>query len=372
MDPKAYWVAFNLVKGIGAVRFKSLLAYYGSLEIAWQAPADGLRAAGLPAKTLENFLRIRRDCSIEQIWENIRQHHIQVLTWEDEAYPRFLREIDQPPPVIYVRGDLIAEDEWAVAIVGTRQVTPYGRQVTSELASFLAGHGITVVSGLARGVDRVAHESALKAGGRTIAVLGSGVDRIYPPEHQNLAERITERGAVISDYPMGTPPDSTNFPPRNRIISGLSLATVVVEAGETSGALITATFAVNQGREVFAVPGSIYAPHSKGTNRLIRDGAHPLLRFDEILEELHLGHAQEQQSARVLLPADAMEARLLQILADEPQHVDDICAVAGLPIEQVSATLTVMELKGMVRQVGSMNFSLIRENLADYRTDDNV
>ena len=373
MDPKAYWVAFNLVKGIGAVRLKGLLEVYGSLEAAWRAPADGLRAAGLPPKTLEYLLRIRRDCSIERIWESVQQRGVQVLIWEDEAYPRRLLEIDQPPPVLFVRGTFAPEDEWSVAIVGTRRVTAYGRQVAEELAAFLARNNITVVSGLARGVDRIAHESALKAGGRTIGVLGSGVDRIYPPEHQSLADRMSAQGAVISDYPLGTPPESTNFPPRNRIISGLSMATVVIEAGDTSGALITATFAANQGRDVFAVPGGIFAPQSKGTNRLIRDGAHPLLRYEEILEVLDLGKVQEHQAARVMLPADATEARLMRVLGDEAQHVDEICALSGLPIEQVSATLTLMELKGMVRQAGGMNFSLVRENPAEYRTEnDNV
>jgi DNA processing protein len=372
MDPKAYWVAFNLVRGVGAVRLRALLDYYGSLEIAWQAPVEGLRAAGLPPKTLENLLRIRRDCSLEQIWENVQRRGLQVLTWEDEGYPRRLREIDQPPPVLYVRGTLTPEDEWSVAVVGTRRVTAYGRQVAEELAAFLAQQGVTVVSGLARGVDRIAHESALKAGGRTIGVLGSGVDRIYPPEHQKLAEQMAERGAVISDYALGTPPDSVNFPPRNRIISGFSMATVVVEAGETSGALITATFAVNQGRDVFSVPGGIYAPQSKGTNRLIRDGAHPLLRYEEILQVLNLEKVQEHRSARVLLPADAQEACLLRILQDDVQHIDEICAMSGLPIQQVSATLTVMELKGMVRQAGGMSFSLVRENNAEYRTDDDA
>jgi DNA processing protein len=376
MDPKAYWVGFNLVKGIGAVRLRGLLDFYGSLEIAWKAPVDGLRSAGLPPKTLENLLRIRKDCSLELIWENIQKRGIQVLTWEDKIYPRRLREIDQPPPVLYMLGSIETQDDWAVAVVGTRRVTPYGRQVAEELSHFLASHGISVVSGLARGVDHLAHEGALTAGGRTIAVLGSGVDRIYPPEHTRLAERITTQGAVLSDYPPGTPPESANFPPRNRIISGLAMATVVIEASVESGALITATFAVNQGREVFSVPGSIFAPQSKGTNRLIQEGATPLLKYDDILNVLQIGQVQEQQAARKTLQPDArvssVEAQLLRVIVDEPQHVDEICAQCGLPIEQVSATLTIMELKGMVRQVGGMNFSLVRENLADYRTSDNV
>jgi DNA processing protein len=376
MDPKAYWVGFNLVKGIGAVRLRALLDFYGSLEIAWKAPLDGLRAAGLPPKALENFLRIRKDCSLEMIWENIHKRGIQVMTWEDDIYPRRLREIDQPPPVLYVLGSIQPQDDWSVAVVGTRRVTVYGRQVAEELSRFLASHGITVVSGLACGVDRIAHEGALEAGGRSIAVLGSGVDRIYPPEHTRLVERMAVQGAVMSDYPPGTPPESANFPPRNRIISGLAMATVVVEASEESGALITATFAVNQGREVFSVPGSIYAPQSKGTNRLIQDGATPLLKFEDILNVLEIGQVQEKQAARRMLQGEmglsTVEAQLLRVIVDEPQHVDEICAQCGLPIEQVSATLTLMELKGMIRQFGGMNFSLVRENLADYRTSDNV
>ncbi len=367
MNPKAYWVGFNLVKGIGAVRLRALLDYFGSLEMAWQAPVDGLRSAGLPARILENLLKIRKDCSLDTIWENIERQGVEVLTWEDEGYPRRLKQIDQPPPVLYVRGAIRAEDEFCVAVVGTRRVTVYGRQVAEELGAFLAHNGVTVVSGLARGVDRLAHEAALKAGGRTLAVLGSGVDRIYPPEHAQLAARIISQGAVISDYALGTPPDSSNFPPRNRIISGLSLATVVVEASEESGALITSTFAAEQGREVFAVPGSIYAPQSKGTNRLIVQGAHPLVKYEQILEELNLSNAPQQREARTLLPADDVEARLLDVLADEPQHIDAICIGSGLPIDQVSATLTIMELKGMVRQSGGMNFSIIREEPTEYR-----
>jgi DNA processing protein len=376
MDPKVYWVGFNLVKGIGAVRVKALLDFFGSLEMAWQAPVEGLRSAGIPPKILENLLRVRRETSLEQVWEYIQRCGIQTLTWEEEGYPRRLREIDQPPPVLYVLGALKPEDEWAVAVVGTRRMTPYGQKVAGELGAFLARQGITVVSGLARGVDRIAHEAALQAGGRSIAVLGSGVDRIYPPEHARLATQMQARGAIISDYAPGTPPDSANFPPRNRIISGLGMATVVVEASETSGAMITASFAADQGRDVFAVPGSIYAPQCTGTNRLIRDGAHPLIRFEDLLDVLQLEYVQEKQAARALLKPEqslsAAEAGLMRVLADEPQHVDEICAQSGLPIEQVSATLTLMELKGLVRQVGGMNFSLVRENLADYRTGDNV
>jgi DNA processing protein len=218
-------------------------------------------------------------------------------------------------------------------------------------------------------VDAVAHQTALKAGGRTIAVLGCGVDKIYPPEHRGLAGQIMERGALVSDYAPGTPPDASNFPPRNRIISGLSLAVVVVEAGETSGALITAEFAAEQGREVFSVPGSILAPQSKGTNKLIRNGALPLLSPDDLMQALDLTRMGEQKTARKALPADATEARLLNVLGNEPLHVDEIRAQADLPIEKVSAALALMELKGMVRQVGGMNYVAVREVQSGYSVE---
>ena len=220
MNDKRYWVGFNLVKGIGAVRLQALLDHFGDLSLAWQAPVDVLQAAGLSLKLAERITQVRMNANLDRCMEQIEAQGINILTWEDELYPVRLKEIDQPPPVLYVRGELTREDAWAIAIVGTRRVSAYGRQVTEELASFLAANGVTVVSGLARGVDAIAHLSTLKAGGRTIAVLGCGVDRIYPPEHAQLAGRMIASGAIVSDYAPGTPPDASNFPPRNRIISG--------------------------------------------------------------------------------------------------------------------------------------------------------
>ncbi|MEW6406313.1 MAG: DNA-processing protein DprA [Chloroflexota bacterium] len=366
MDDKKYWIGFNLIKGIGAVRMQGLVAYFGGLESAWRADPVDLAEAGLGSKVIERVLQARESVNLDQVWGRIESQGIQILTWEDETYPARLKEIDQPPPVLYVRGEYLPDDLFAVAIVGTRRVTPYGRQVTEEIASFLAANGITVISGLARGVDAIAHQVALKAGGRTIAVLGSGVDKIYPPEHRAMAEQMMERGAVISDYAPGTPPDASNFPPRNRIISGLSLAVVVIEAGETSGALITAEFAAEQGREVFAVPGSILAPQSKGTNKLIQNGALPLLSAKDLMQVLDLTRVGEQKAARKILPADETEARLMNVLGSEPLHVDEIRNQAELPIEKVSAALALMELKGMVRQVGGMNYVAVREVQSGY------
>lgn len=365
-ERRLYWIAFSLVRGIGAVRFQALLDYFGDPKIAWTAPADALRAAGLGEKIVENLVQLRSSLSLDRLAERLESTGISVVILTDENYPSRLKEIDQPPPVLYLRGEIKPDDEWAVAVVGTRRVTAYGRQVAEDIAGVLARNGVTVVSGLARGIDALAHQAALASGGRTLAVLGSGVDRIYPSEHRGLAERIVASGALVSDYAPGTPPDASNFPPRNRLISGLAMAVVVVEAGRTSGALITAAFAADQGREVFAVPGNITAPQSQGTNRLIRDGAHPLLDPEEVLETLELTRITEHRAARVVLPSDSTEASLFETLCQEPMHIDEIRARTGLPIDQVSATLAIMELKGLVRQVGGMNYVALREAKEPY------
>jgi len=332
---KRYWVGFNMVKGIGAVRFQALRNHFGDLSIAWQAPVDALQAAGLSPKLAERVTQVRASVDLEKTLAGFAEQGITILTWNDELYPQRLKNIDQPPPVLYVRGTLTSEDSWAVAVVGTRHVSAYGRQVTDELATFLAANGVTVVSGLARGVDAVAHQAALKAGGRTIGVLGCGMDRVYPPEHAQQAAKMMASGALISDYAPGPPPDASNFPPRNRIISGMTMATVVVEAGETSGALITAQCAVDQGREVFAVPGNILAPQSKGTNKLIAQGARPLLSAHDLLDVLNLTRIVQQREVRKALPTDDVESKLLNVLSQDPLHMDEIRNQTGMPIERV-------------------------------------
>lgn len=366
-DQKPYWIGFSYVKGIGAVRFQALLDAFGTAEAAWHAPAEALKDAGLGPKTVENLMHVRSQFSLEKTWQKMQDQAIQVFTWEDEAYPRRLKDIQQPPPVLYARGSLLPEDDWAVAIVGTRRMTPYGQQVAEDTALVLAANGITVVSGLAKGIDSAAHRTAVEGGGRTLAVLGCGVDQFYPAENRRLAEKIMQQGALLSDYPPGTPPDAANFPPRNRLISGLSQAVVIVEAGKRSGALITAQFAAEQGKDVFAVPGNINAPQSVGPNRLVRDGAIPLLSPQDLLEALNLDRVPAYQAARSAIPADPQEAQLLETLGSEPLHVDEITYRTGLPIEAISATLTMMELKGLVRQVGSMNYVAIRELPEDYQ-----
>jgi DNA processing protein len=369
MDPLAYWIGFNRVCGIGPARLRALLDYYGTVEAAWSAPADGLREVGLDRRSLANLVQSRSELDLSAELEKLKKAGVQALTWEDDAYPQRLRMIGDPPIVLYVKGELRPSDDWAVGMVGTRHPSTYGREAARTLAADLARSGVTIVSGLARGIDGQAHRAALEAGGRTIAVLGSGVDVIYPWENLKLAQDIIAQGALVSEYPLGTQPEASNFPPRNRIISGLSRGVVVVEAGEQSGALITADFAAEQGRDVFAVPGSIFHRSSVGTNRLIRDGAAPVLSANDVLETLNMTSVAQHVEAQMLLPADETEARLFDLLSDDPVHVDEIGRAAELPIAQVSSTLALMELKGLVHQVGGMNYTRAREDGPQYQVD---
>ena len=245
-DKRRFWIGFNRVLGIGPARIRKLLDAFGDLELAWNASREELHSAGLGPKTTQALLDTRAQLDLDRELARIDRFGFQILTWEDDAYPTRLLEIHAPPPMLYVWGEVREEDRWAVGVVGTRRATPYGKAIARDIAATLAVNGVTVVSGLARGIDSIAHQAALDAGGRTIAVLGSGLDQLYPPEHRRLAEAIAAQGAVISDYPLGTRPEPKNFPPRNRIISGLSLIVVVVEAGGGSGALITANFAINR------------------------------------------------------------------------------------------------------------------------------
>jgi len=356
-----YWVGFNIVQGIGPVAVQRLLDYFGGLQAAWEAAPLELARAGLDRRALNNLGVARATLDLDAEMEKVDRLGARVLTWQSPDYPERLRHIDGSPPVLYIRGTLTPEDDWAVAVVGTRRASAYGREMAHQFAAGLARNGVTVVSGLARGIDGQAHQSAVDAGGRTLAVLGSGVDVIYPAEHRRLAERIIEQGALISDYALGVQPEARNFPPRNRLISGLSRATLVVEADMRSGAMITAVYAAEQGREVFAVPGSLLSRNSELPHRLIRDGARLVRNAQDILEELNLTQISEQAEARAALPENAEESLLLKCLADEPRHVDEISRSVNLPIEQVTSALALMELKGLVRQVGGMRYAVLRE-----------
>lgn len=366
-NSRRYWIGFNKVSGIGPVRLQALVDAFGSLEAAWNAPAESLRQVGLPGNVLEGLLGARLRFDLDRELERLERSGFKALTMEDADYPAQLREIDSPPLVLYVWGELEPQDRWAAAIVGTRRATPYGKAVARELAAGLAAAGLTVVSGLARGIDGEAHQAALEAGGRTFAVLGSGLDRVYPAEHRNLARAIAQSGAVLSDYPLGTEPEGTNFPPRNRIIAGLSLGVIVVEAGESSGALITADFALEQGRDVFAVPGRIYDRASRGTNRLIQAGALAVSSVEDVLEALNLEVVAAEAPPRPALPEDETERLVLQALGSDPVHIDELQARCALPIAQVTACLSLLELRGQARQVGGMHYVRVREAQATYR-----
>lgn len=353
-----YWVALGRVPQIGRARIVLLEAYFGKLEDAWRASSTDLQAAGIMGSALSALLAARDSVIPSDELERMEAAGVKALTWHDEAYPPGLKEIFDRPAVLYVRGEIQSADAWSVAVVGTRRATVYGRQVAEELSEALARNKITVVSGLARGIDSIAHKSALKAGGRTIAALACGLDMVYPPENLRLAQEIAESGALVSDYAVGTQPRSEFFPRRNRIMVGLSLGVLVVEADIKSGALITARHALDENREVFAVPGSIYSPTCRGTNWLLQAGQAKLVtRIEDVLEELNLTMASHQIEAKEVLQAtDDTEASVLRMLSQEPIHIDEVLRGCGLEVSAVSSALAMLELKGMARAVGNMNY----------------
>lgn len=364
----AYRVALHRIGRLGAARFALLERAFPSLEEAWAADGAALRAAGLDDATADLVAARRREIDPQAELERLAEAGVRAIPRGHEAYPARLGEIAHPPPVLYLRGDWEPRDEWALAVVGTRRATAYGLQAAGELARELAASSVTVVSGLARGVDTVAHRAALEAGGRSVAVLANGLDTVYPPENRGLAREIAEAGALISDYPLGARPRAEHFPRRNRIMSGVALGTLVVEGDVKSGAMITARFAAEQNREVFAVPGSIFAPQSRGPLSLIRDGATPVARADHVLEALNLTMIGAQMDfGRAAPPASESEQALMAALTREPRHVDDIVRETGLAAAQVSATLALLELKGLVRDVSGMQYVRVREPAAGYQ-----
>ena len=364
-----YWVALNRIPGLGTVRFRLLEKYFPSLEAAWTASRSELREAGLDQKSAGSIVSLRATISPDAEMERLETAGIRPINWHDSMYPPRLKEIHDPPPVLYLRGQLLPQDERSVAIVGTRKATAYGREAVTAITTDLAHNGVTVVSGLARGIDSVAHRAVLGVSGRTIAVLGHGLDTIYPSEHTRLAREVEEHGALMSEYPLGVRPSARNFPRRNRLMSGMTLGTLVVEAGDVSGALVTVRHPLEQNREVFCVPGSIFSPLSRGANMLIQDGAKLVLSAKDVLEELNLTTVAHQIEMRAILqPQDGNESLLLSQISHEPTHIDDISRSSQLPITIVNSTLSMMELKGLVMQVGGMRYIRTREAAAEYVT----
>jgi DNA processing protein len=362
------WFTLRAVPGIGDALLCRLVQSFGSPDAVLQAPYDALTQVDGVGPSLAKAIRQGPGAedlrSIDRELKALERLPIRIMTILDPDYPARLKTIHDPPPLLSVSGALSEADHHAVAIVGTRHATPSGRIVTEQLSHGLAAAGLTVVSGLARGIDGAAHRSALEAGGRTIAVLGCGIDRTYPPEHLPLRKKIEEQGAVLSELPLGAYPHAQHFPKRNRIISGLSLGLVVVEAAPKSGSLITARLAAEQGREVFAVPGSVQSEQSRGTNGLIKQGAKLVEQAGDIIEEL-LPQMEPAFRARLEASGAALthrvqssvpvlgdeEAALYGLLSPEPVHIDELIVKTGLPAAQVTSLLLTLELRGAIRQL---------------------
>lgn len=356
-----YFNAFNQVPEIGSVRLRKLLNFFSSLETAWQAPRLELLRSRLEEKVVNEILEARKRIDPEEEFAKLQKFKIGLLTYQDAAYPKLLKEIPNPPMLLYIKGQLLDADEMAIAVVGTRKLSSYGRQVTQDLVSDLVKAKLTIVSGLALGIDATAHQTALQAGGRTIAVLACGLNMIYPAANRSIAQKILEeKGAILSELPLNTPPLKHHFPYRNRIISGLSLGTIVVEAATDSGALITANHALEQNRQVFAVPGSIYNPVSAGPNKLIKMGARSVTSVSDILEELNLANLTQELATSEILGDNEEEQTVLAVISREPKHFDELVRSLDLPSSKFAATLTLLEMKGKVKNIGGNQYVLGR------------
>jgi DNA processing protein len=355
------WLALSTVSKIGPVRFVFLVKHFGTPEKVLDASKREL--AELPdigpiiASNIK--YKILWDKAEEQL-KLMEKNQLKIVTFKDEDYPENLLSIYDPPPFLFVRGEISKADRNAVAIVGCRLASTYGKRITERIARELAKRGITIVSGLARGIDSIGHLSALKEGGRTLAVFGSGLDIVYPPENKKLAEKIRSSGALISEFFLGTKPEAPNFPRRNRLISGLSLGVVIVEAGARSGALLTAHCALEQNREVFAIPGNLDTKNSEGTNKLIKQGAKLVTSVEDILEELKLtGDGKPTSPGKTekdISHLSEMEKNIFRLISDEPYHIDKVATQASVSVPQALSTLLSLELKGLVKQLSGKMF----------------
>ncbi len=334
--------------------------FLNTFERAWSASFSDFVQAGIEPTIAQEIVKKRSEIDLDKEMANIEKAEIRLVTIEDEEYPELLKEIYNPPFLLFVRGQINPADKYAVAIVGARRASEYGKQVTANLAMTLAQNNVTIVSGLALGIDSYAHQATLSVpNARTIAVLGCGIDddSIYPSENKGLAHKIIEgRGAVISEFGPGMPPLKQHFPARNRIISGLSLGVVVVEATLVSGSLITARHALEQGRDVFAVPGNIYHKNAEGPNSLIKTGAKLVEKPEDILEELHLKQVAEKMTVQRMLPETDEEQNILKHLELEPIHVDKLVELVGVSVTDINSLLVMMEMKGIVRNLGGGNY----------------
>lgn len=356
-DEKPSYLGFSAFPGIGPLRFKLLLDYFGSAKAAWEAPKSELVKIGLGVSLSEQFARFRATFNLRGYEERLKALSIAVITLTDERYPKLLREIPNPPFLLYLKGKKIKnwDLERSIAVVGTRQITNYGKEVTRRLVTELVDYGITIVSGLALGIDAAAHEAAIESSGKTIAVLGCGVDCCNPRSNQHLYDRIVAGfGMVISEFPLSLQAAKGLFPARNRMISGLSLGTVVIEGAEDSGALITASYAAEQGREVFAVPGPITSPYSRAPTKLLKQGAKLVTSASDILEELKIAN-QPINKLRITKKGDnEEEQRIIDLLGREPMGADVIIRLLQWETAKVMSTLSILEIKSIVKNEGGV------------------
>ncbi|MBL4884203.1 MAG: DNA-protecting protein DprA [Planctomycetaceae bacterium] len=356
---KAY-LALNMVKGIGPRMQTLLLERFGSPDKILSASASELAEVRGVGNKIIDAIRDTNPLDIaRREYEECQQKGISFISWEDEGYPISLKEIFDPPIVLYKKGTIEPVDQLAVAIVGSRKCTAYGRRITEKLSSGLARAGVTIISGLARGIDSIAHRAAMKAGGRTIAVCANGLAMTYPPEHHDLAEEISQQGAILSESPLNMQPTRGLFPQRNRIVSGLSLGVIVIEASTTSGTLHTARHAMEQGREIFAVPGQIDSRESEGCHRLIRDGAKLIQGVDDILEELgpliEPVQPSQAKNTEVRVPRElslsTQQSEILNLLGLEPISIDLLIERAGIEPSRILSTLTILEMKRLIERL---------------------
>ncbi len=362
------WIALNSADGVGKVLYKRLILRFGSPEQVFAArKSDLAQVDGMSPKALQGIKDFKGWEKAKNETEKARALGAGIITFTDPRYPQNLKEIHDPPPYLYVRGELVGGDKISVAMVGSRNASHYGLGETRRIAADLAAKGITIVSGGARGIDTEAHRGALSGGGRTIAVLGCGIDVTYPRENGELFKKISESGAVITEYPVGTPPDKANFPPRNRIISGISLGVIVMEAARDSGSLITAACSVEQNRDVYALPGNVSADNSRGVNSLIKKGAKLIEGPADVLEdlfpymkgyvsELNLDYGDTPGKAAVMPSLAPDEMSVYGQISLEPVHVDVIAEKTGFPVSRILSMLLDMELRGLVRQISGMNY----------------
>ncbi len=364
MDELRFWLALNAVPGLGARRAKLLLEQFGGPRAVLEAPRSELRKVpGIGPELTQGITTWKKYVDLEKELRLIEKHRVEVIVVDDSSYPKNLAKIFDPPLLLYMKGKFLPRDWIAVAIVGSRRPSLYGRRIAEKLGRELAARGLTVVSGLARGIDSAAHKGALSGGGRTVAVLGSGLDVVYPPENRGLMEEISPRGAVISEFPMSTFPDRGNFPRRNRIVSGLSLGVVVVEAAQRSGALITVDCALEQGREVFALPGKVDSLTSRGTNRLIQQGAKLVTTSEDIIEELEPIWASllperemRDEDELSLPPLKEEEGKVYELLSDEPRHIDSLIRGSGFPAGRIASLLLMLQMKKLVKELPGKMF----------------